>query len=45
LVLTIPAGETWATPIIPKTGFKQSDGYVYLEGDNAELLIAVVKQR
>ena len=45
VVMTIPAGETWQTGLIPKTGFKQSDGYVYLEGNHAELLIAVLRQR
>jgi hypothetical protein len=45
VVLTIPAGETWQTGIIPKTGFKQADGKVYIEADNAEVLIAVLRQR
>jgi hypothetical protein len=45
LVISLAAGEVWTSPIIQKTGFKQTDGYLYLEADHAEVLIAVMKQR
>lgn len=45
VVITIPAGETWQSGIIPKTGFKQADGYVYVTVSHLDVHLAVLRQR
>ena len=41
---TVAAGEYWASGVIPTTGWKQTDTYVYVNGAHANLEFAVIKE-